>query len=576
MMRHSAGNFPQCFANHNWLKFSPLLIGASLLLVACRPQTTNIEQLQQGLVYCSEGNPESFNPQLGTSGTTVDATAAQLYDRLLDYDDTSKKFVPTLATKWETLDEGRRYRFHLREGVIFHSNDRFTPTRAFNADDVVFSFHRWLDENHPFHHVSGGQYPFFTSSGLDKLIQSVEKVDDLTVDFTLARPDSSFLANLATDFAVILSAEYGQKMRAAGTLAAMDYDPIGTGPYTFIEFRKDVLIRYERHEDYWREAPQIQQLVYAITPNANKRMLKLLTRECDVVPYPLVNELASLNVDGDIQVADEVNPNIAFWAFNTKRKPFDNPKVRQALSYAINRPAILQNIYSGNAQLANSLLPETSWAFSDAGENYNYDPERALRMLREAGLNDGFSMTIWAMPVQRAYNPDAQRMAELMQADLAAVGIRARIVSYEWNTFRRRLARGEHDTVLIGWVADNADPDNFFRPLLSCAAVGSGNRANYCDPQLDALLVDAISETDQDARGAIYEQVQARVKEQVPLLPIANSLRYQAHLSNIVGVQLPPYGGISFRHAKRLTDTELELIELKESEPEQEQPEANP
>src|SRR5690606_26001093 len=122
-------------------------------------------------------------------------------------------------------------------------------------------------------------------------------------------------------------------------------------------------------------------------------------------------------------------------------------------------------------ELANSLLPETSWAYSDIGNNYSYDPERARAMLAAAGYPNGFAMTLWAMPVQRAYNPNAQRMAELMQNDLAQVGVRVSIVSFEWNAFRRRLARGEHDSVLIGWTADNADPDNFFRPLLSCGAI---------------------------------------------------------------------------------------------------------
>src|SRR5690554_3790345 len=315
---------------------------SAIVVAACGPVQHVDEVHHDGLVYCSEGNPESFNPQLGTSGTTVDATSAQIYDRLLDYDAKLQQFVPALAKVWQAFDGGTRYRFTLRKNVQFHHTQWFNPTRNFNADDVVFSFRRWLDDQHPYHDVSGGRYPFFRSSGLIKLIEQVEKIDDHTIDFHLNRSDSSFLANLATDFSVILSAQYGQQLQHANTPENIDRYPVGTGPFKFEIFRKDFIIRYQAHEHYWREAPHIKRLVYVITPNANKRMLKLLTGECDVIPYPLVNELSQLNSDAKIKVGSSVSPNIAFWAFNTQHPPFDNVLVRQALAHAINRPAIIQ------------------------------------------------------------------------------------------------------------------------------------------------------------------------------------------------------------------------------------------
>ncbi len=250
-------------------------------------------------------------------------------------------------------------------------------------------------------------------------------------------------------------------------------------------------------------------------------------------------------------VTNEVSPNVSFWAFNTQKEPFDDPLVRQALSHAINREAIIQTIYYGNAELAQSILPPTSWAYDDRGIQYQYDPEKARRLLQEAG-HSSLDITIWAMPVQRVYNPNARRMAELMQSDLAQIGVSARIVSYEWNTFRRRLSRGEHDTVLIGWYADNADPDNFFRPLLSCAAVATGgNRANWCHTGFDQLLYSAIATTNPEERKALYRSAQHLLNQQQPLLPIAHSKRFQAQQKSISGVELPPYGGINFRLATK-------------------------
>lgn len=535
-----------------------MVAGSALFIVACGPIDDASDVHHDGLVYCSEGNPESFNPQLGTSGTTVDATSAQLYDRLLDYDAKLQQFVPALARGWQAFDKGTRYRFDLRENVQFHHTDWFTPSREFNASDVIFSFERWLDKDHPYHEVNGGRYPFFRSSGLLNLIDSVERVDDYTVDFHLKRSDSSFLANLATDFAVILSEQYATQLLHQKTPEHIDRFPVGTGPFQFELFRKDFIIRYSAHDKYWREQPEIKRLVYVITPNANKRMLKLLTGECDVIPYPLINELSKLDHDAEIKVGSSVSPNISFWAFNTQQPPFDNVLVRQALAHAINRPAIIQTIYNGNARLATGMLPETSWAYSPVQQTYPYDPEKARALLEQAGYPNGFSMSIWAMPVQRAYNPNAHRMAELMQSDLAQIGVQVNIVSYEWNTFRQRLVAGEHDSVLIGWVADNADPDNFFRPILSCAAARSGNnRALWCNPEFDQLLVDAIAESDLDQRKHLYQFVEDMVMQHAPLVPIANSLRFQAHRADIEGVELPPYGGINFRYARRVNDAPL-------------------
>ena len=154
------------------------------------------------------------------------------------------------------------------------------------------------------------------------------------------------------------------------------------------------------------------------------------------------------------------------------------------------------------------------------------------------------------MPVQRLYNPNALKMAELMQADLAQIGVRASIVSYEWNSFRRKLGAYEHDSVLIGWSADNADPDNFFRPLLSCSAALTGsNRANWCDETFDNLISQALLTADQKQRRSYYMAAQQYLAEQMPLLSIAHSQRFQAISSDIKGVRINPYGGIALANA---------------------------
>ncbi|MBZ9612031.1 ABC transporter substrate-binding protein [Rheinheimera maricola] len=526
------------------------LLASSMLLCACQPQLP--QTVRSGLVYCSEGSPESFNPQLVTSGTTIDAISQQLYDRLLDIDAQTGELQPGLAQSWHVSNNGLSYRFVLQDNVQFHQTEYFQPSRALSAEDVVFTFNRIMQTTHPFHYQGGGNYPFFQSVDWAGLVNSVTAADHRTVHFELSRPDSSFLSNLATDFAAILSSEYADQLLSNGQLSQIDSHPVGTGPFRFKEYQKDVLIRYYRHRNYWRELAKPEQLVFDIVPNNARRMAKLFTHECDVVAFPRVAELGLISQRPDVDIQESTSMNVGFWAFNTTKPPFDNVKVRQALALAINREAILQAVYFGHATAAHSILPPTSWAYNADLPTLPYDPEKARELLTEAGYAQGLSMDIWAMPVQRLYNPNALKMAEMMQADLARIGVRATVVSYEWNSFRRKLSAGEHDSVLIGWSADNADPDNFFRPLLSCSAADTGtNRANWCDQNFDRLISQALLTADQKQRRSYYMAAQQYVAEQMPLLSIAHSQRFQAISSDISGVAINPYGGIALATAAK-------------------------
>jgi len=158
------------------------------------------------LVFCSEGSPEGFNPQLFTAGTTFDASSRQVYDGLVQFERGTTNIMPGLAESWSVSDDGLVYTFNLRKGVKFHSNEGFTPTRDFNADDVIFSFERQWKPDNPYHKVSGGTYEYFNGMSMPDLLKEIERVDDYTVRFHLNRPEAPFIANLGMDFASILSA----------------------------------------------------------------------------------------------------------------------------------------------------------------------------------------------------------------------------------------------------------------------------------------------------------------------------------------------------------------------------------
>ena len=532
----------------------PLLISAFVSLLTGCNEANKLSLSERSIIYCSEGSPETFNPQLSTSGTTTDAIAKQLYNSLIVYKGQNNILGPSLAKDWHVTRDGKKITFYLRQDVRFHQTSYFTPTRLFNADDVLFSFNRILDKSHAFHQVSGGQYPFFQSNEFSELVEKVEKINDFTVRFILTRNDSSFLANLATDYASILSAEYGEKLFIENTPHKIDIQPIGTGPFKLKDYRVGSLIRFYRHDLYWQEKAKIEQLVFDISPSKTSRLNKLLAKECDVSSYPIAHE--KIAERSDLLLESITSLNVGYFGFNTKKQPFDNKLVRKAISLAINKQAIIDTVYHSQAARAKSILPKTSWAYDSNTPELGYDPVRAKSLLEVAGYPQGFTMDLWAMPVQRAYNPNAVTMAKLIQADLKKIGVKVKIVSYEWSTFLRRLSLGEHQSFLLGWNADNPEPDNFFTPMLSCSASENGNnRTFWCNEEFDQLLQKALKTTNMSKRKSYYAQAMAIISEEMPLLPIAHSKRFQARGTDVEGDILSTFGGISFYHASKTKPT---------------------
>jgi dipeptide transport system substrate-binding protein len=525
----------------------PGVAASLLLIVGVHPGDAHAAPAKT-LVFCSEGSPAGFDSAEYTTSTDFDPGAHAIYDTLVEFKRGSLDLVPGLATSWDESADAKTFTFHLRKGVKFGATAYFKPTRDFGADDVVFTFQRMIDPDNAFQKAHPVSFPYLSDLGYDKNIASVTKLDDNTVRFTLKTPDVVFVRNIAMEFASILSAEYADQLLKAGKVTDLNQHPVGTGAFVFRDYQKDATIRFDANPDYWDRANvHIGKLVFAITPDAAVRMQKLTSGECQMISYPRPADVAAARKDPNLTVASGVGFNVAYVGYNTTHKPLDNLLVRRALDMAVDKQAIIKDVYDGAATLATNPMPPSQWSYNKILKDAPYDPAKARELLKQAGFPNGFAISLWAMPVQRGYNPNARLMAQLIQSDWAKIGVKANIVSYEWAEYNKRAkVDGEHDAILYGWMGDNGDPDNWLGTTLDCDAVHGSNVTKWCNKQFDALLDKARLITDQNARTKLYEEAQVVFKDQVPYTPIAHANAFQPMSKRVKGYLISPLGGHRF------------------------------
>ncbi len=498
---------------------------------------------EKTFVYCSEASPSTFNPQLADDGPTFNAAAEMLYGRLVGFESGGTKTAPGLAQKWEVSPDGKTYTFHLRKNVQFHTTETFKPSRAMNADDVLFSFERALKQKHPYHLVNGGNYVYFETMELKKLIKDIQRVDDYTVRFVLNWPEAPFIANMGMDFAVILSKEYADQLLKAGTPEKIDLEPVGTGPFVLKRYVKDNSIRYEAHPSYWEGRAQLDKVVFAITPDANVRFQKLKAGECQFIAEPSPQNLKAMGEAPNIKVMSQAGANVGYLAFNTEKPPFNKLEVRQAIAHALNREAYIKAVYQDTATVALNPIPPTVWGANKNVKDYAFDIAKAKELLLKAGFPNGFEAELWTLPVSRPYNPNGKKMGELMQSDLAKIGIKVKLVTYDWTAYLKKARAGEHQMIQLGWTTDNGDPDNFMGTLLSCGAVASGaNMARWCNPAYDAIIMKAKTVSNTKARTLQYAKAQELFKKEVPWVTLAHATVYRGMTKNVQGYKISPLG----------------------------------
>src|SRR5450830_609185 len=486
----------------------PLLL-APLFIASQALAATNLS-------VCTEASPEGFDVVQYNSLTTTNASADVLMNSLVDYDAASGKLVPSLADSWEVSPDGLTYTFQLHPNVKFHRTDYFTPSRTLTAEDVRFSFERMLDPANPWHTIAQSGFPHAQSLQLPTLIKKIDALDPLTVRFTLDHADSTFLAALSMGFASIYPAEYADKLLKA-------------------------------NPDYFAGKPAVDNLIFAITPDANVRLQKLHRDECQIALSPKPLDVGEAEKDPALKVEKAAAFMTAFVAINSQHPPLDKPEVRQAINLAFDKDSYLKAVFEGTAEAANGPYPPNTWSYAKDLPGYPQDIAKAKLLLERAGLKDGFKTTIWTSPTGSLLNPNPNLGAQLLQADLAKVGIQAEIRVIEWGELIRRAKAGEHDLLFMGWAGDNGDPDNFLTPQFSCAALKSGtNFARYCDPALDKLISAGKTTSEQGVRSKLYQQAQAQIQQQALWLPLAHPTAFALARKNVEGYQVSPFGRQDF------------------------------
>jgi dipeptide transport system substrate-binding protein len=497
----------------------------------------------KALVYCSEASPEGFDPALYVTAATFDASSQALYNRLVEYEHGSAKIVPGLATSWEVSDDGLKYTFHLRQGVKFHATDYFKPTRDFNADDVIFSFQRQSDPKNPYFDYAGGQWPYYTGVSFDLLVKSIRKIDAATVEFTLEHPNGGFPSILAMDFASILSKEYADALLKAKAREKLNQEPVGTGPFQFIATAPDVRVGYRANPDYWRGAPKVDLLVFSITPDPALRLKKLQAGECQAMADPDPATLKAAAADANLEIAEADRLDVAYLAFNTTRAPFGDIRVRKALGLAIDKQAIVDTVYGGAASAADSLMPPSMWSYDSTYADGAHDTEAAKALLADAGVSS-LKLKLITTRQPRPYNPDPARVAAMIAADFAKVGVEASVetVADIGEFLRQTSAKDRDGAVLIGWTSDSGDPGDFLSLLLTCDAVGASNRAEWCFAPFDDLIDKAKAAIDPSVGAGFYREAQEMLNLNQPLTAIAHGVVSVPLAKGVKGFVASPLG----------------------------------
>ena len=457
-----------------------------------------------------------------------------LFDALMDYEPGTTELRPDLAESYEISDDGTVFTFHLRDGVTFHNG------RALTAEDVKYTLDRVTNPETQ----SPGAGFFGSIKGYDDVatgkatsLSGVTTPDARTVRIELSRPDATFLHVMALNFAHVVPREAVEEF-------GPDFGrhPVGTGAFKLADWTLGQQLVFEKNANYWRQGvPYLDSITFQIGQEPIVALLRLQQGEVDIpgdgIPPAKFQEVMN-DPEQKARVVEGGQLHTGYVTMNVRMEPFDKLPVRKAVNMAINKDRIVQ-IINGRAVPANQPLPPSMPGYVKDYEGYAYDPEGAKALLAEAGLADGFDTELYVM------NTDPQpRIAQAIQQDLAAIGIRASIRSLaQANVIEAGGTEDGAPMIWSGgmaWIADFPDPSNFYGPILGCAGAvpGGWNWSWYCNEALDARAAEADAIVDParaEERYAAWGSIYTDIMKDAPWVPVFNEQRFTMKSARMQG-----------------------------------------
>jgi len=499
--------------------------GAAPLVQPARLADTTPGTLVVGMV----AEPTSLDPGQLTDINSMKLLGA-LYDTLVRFKPNSFDLAPSLATDWTVSPDLTIYTFKLRQGVRFHDGTDF------NADAVKFTYDRLLDPNHPY--ADTGPFPF--AAGYYGSIAQTNVLDPYTVQFQLKKPDGALINAFTLNTGRIVSPTAVQTTRKG-----FAQNPVGTGPFKFVQWDHDVRIGLTANADYWDGAPALSQMIFRPLADEQTRITEFLSGGVDIIFDVPPDNIDQVQNNSAAVFLAQPGPHVWWVTLNTTRPPFNNAMVRQAVNYAVNKDALTQDILKNTGTPSvGPIPPAITWAYTDQVTHYPYDPDKARSMLQQSGVQLPLNLTFWVTESGSGMQ-SPKTMGTAIQADLAAVGVNTQIQSFEWGAYLNKYGAGldgDADMAELSWMFDSGDPahmlpNNLYGP--SCSPKGF-NGGCYQNSQVDQLMDDAVKISDRDQRGGMYRQIQGIVADTAPWIFVDNQIQNAAMTARVGGLALHP------------------------------------
>ena len=483
------------------------------------------------ITYSLTADPRAVDPAYFDDGESA-VVSCNMYEGLYQYGKTDAKVSPCLAKDLpEISDDGLIYTIKLNEGIKFHDGTDF------NAEAVKKSIERQLEPNR------NSDMPYasfvFGEEEAGNGVEKVEAVDDYTVKITMRAASAPFVKNLAMALASPIVAPSAIEKATDGQAIT---EPVGTGPYKFVNWTKGASLTLVANEDYWGDAPKTKNLIFKIITEGNTRITSLINGECDIISSVDPSAVDQI-VDGGFELFSEDGMTINYMAFNTETGQCTDQEVRKAVAQAINVEEMVQAIYGDYATVANSVMPTWMAPYAKDVKQTAYDPEAAKKTLADKGIT---SLQCITYTTARPYNQKGgSQLANMIQGYLSEVGVDVSITEYDWTTYKTKVQTDPYDICFYGWTGDNGDPDNFMNLLADTN--WSMNVAHWQDDEYKALIAKGLATPDGDERDAIYKQCEEMVAEKQPWVLISHSKNLLGYSPKVKDFYYHPTGVAFFK-----------------------------